>query len=310
MRRGKLERCVLENLCAVWFILLVACSQIIIVCASPWVDYRNQAESTLQTLNSLNDKASTIHINYAQKKISSEEAVAQMDALAPRFQEVEIRAESLTPPPRWERYHQSFLSTVRLNLDSIQKLREYFASGDEERLRSSLSLIRTAVEQARQLSTLIPQDEDPPAVSEMQRTPLNPVAQESAELTANVTDLQTGLAKVTINFTVNNGNWTVKNMQLTSGSDWNGTWTGSIPGQAPGSTVKYEIVAVDRGGNVARSELQGYSLWDPSSYIPFILVAVLAVLFVVVRVRSRKGKKETGPDSPATAENTGVLSFR
>jgi len=250
---------------------------------------------------------STIHMNFAQKKISSAEAAAQMNVLAPRFQEVKSKAENLAPPPKWERYHQSFLGMVRLNLESSTELRRYFESGDEERLKSSLSVIRTAVEQAQQLSTLIPQDETQPTISGVHRNPLNPVAQESVELTANATDLQTGLSRVIANYTVNNGNWTAKNMQLTAGSDWNGTWTGSIPGQAPGSTVKYEVVAMDRGGNIARSELQGYSLWDPSDYIPIVLVAVIVVLFVVVRVRSKKGKKETGTDSPVTVESTGAL---
>lgn len=295
-----------ENLCVIWIILLVGCSQITCVLASPWTEYRNQVESIFQTLDSLNDKLSTIHMNYAQKKISAE-AVAQMDVLAPRFQEAKSKAENLTPPPQWERYHQSFLGIVRLNFESSAELRRYFESGDEERLKSSLSVIRTAVEQAQQLSTLIPQDETPPTISGVQRNPLNPVAQESVELTVNATDLQTGLSKVIANYTVNNGNWTAKNMQLTAGSDWNGTWTGSIPGQAPGSTVQYEIVAMDRGGNVARSELQGYSLWDPSGYIPIVLVAVLFVLFVVVRMRSKKGRKETGTDSPATVESSGAL---
>lgn len=273
-------------------ILMVGFSQAVYVSAAPWNDYRNQVESVLRSLDGLNERLNIIHMNYAEEKISPEDAVIQVEALSLRFREVAGMAEGLTPPPKWERYHRSFIEVVRLNLDSVKELREYFSSGDEGCLGRSLTLIRRAVEQARQLGALIPQDEELPTISRVLRNPMIPAAQESVELTVNVTDLQTGLGRVAVNYTVNNGDWILRGMQLTSGSDWNGTWTGTIPGQSPGSTVKYEVVAVDRSGNIARSELQSYSLSDHSGYIPIVLVAVLVALFVMIYVRSRKGEQE------------------
>ncbi|MEM4250844.1 MAG: hypothetical protein QW828_03325 [Candidatus Bathyarchaeia archaeon] len=281
-------------------ILLAGFSQTVYVSAAPWNDYRNQVESILRSLDGLNERLNNIHMNYAEEKISPQDAVIQVEALSLRFREVAGRAEALIPPPKWERYHRSFIEVVRLNLDSVKELKEYFSSGDEGSLEMSLSLIRRAVEQARQLGALIPQDEDLPTISGVLRNPMTPTSQESVELTVNVTDLQTGLGRVAVNYSVNNGDWTLRSMQLTSGSDWNGTWTGTIPGQPPGSTVKYEIVAVDRGGNIARSGMQSYSLWDPSGYIPIALVAVLATLFVMIYLRSRKG--EQGAEAESASE--------
>ncbi|MBS7623779.1 hypothetical protein KEJ39_08965 [Candidatus Bathyarchaeota archaeon] len=287
-------------------VLLAGFTQIVGASAAPWTDYRNQVESVLRSLDALNERLNIIHMNYAEEKILPEDAVAQVDALSPRFQEVAGRAEGLTPPPKWERYHWSFIEVVGLNLESVEELREYFSSGDESSLERSLSLIRRAVGQARQLGALIPQDEESPVISGVLRNPTIPTAQESVELTVNVTDLQTGLGKVAVNYTVNNGDWTFRSLQLTSGSDWNGTWTGTIPGQPSGSTVKYEIIAVDRGGNIARSQLQSYTLWDPSGYIPIVLVAVLVALSVAIYLRSRRGKQEAETDSSSEFDDTRI----
>ncbi|GEM_PF-1699069 len=284
-------------------ILAVGSLQTVSVTCSPWSEYRGQVDSIFQDIDSLNMKVRTIHINYSQKQTSPEEAAANMRLMAVKFREIRSRAENLKPPPQWERYHETFLEVTRLTVESTEELRLYFESGDKAHENRSLALIHLAVGELQKLVTLAPTDEDPPRILTVQREPPNPVAQEPVEITVSVVDLQTGLGRVSLNYTVNDGDWVVKDMRLVEGSDWDGLWTATIPGQASGSRTTYEVVAIDKGGNTARSGLDTYALMDLTAFIPIIVAVLIVAVFGLVRLRTRRVKRGLQPDLTTTQTN-------
>ena len=277
-----------RHLLALLIVMEVGFSSISYGWCSPWAEYRTQVDSIFRVIDDLNVKVRTIHIDYSEKRISPQDAVSQMRPLIAEFYEVESRVEGLKPPPQWERYHESLLKVSKLTIESVENLNLYFEAGAEENLKMSLSLVRTIVQELEKLTTLLPIDRDPPVILSMQRKPPNPSAHQSVEVTADARDLQTGLGRIYLNYTVNDGNWTVVSMRSIAGSDWNGTWAGSIPGQIPGSRVAYEVVVGDRSGNTVRSEVQTYTLANPFTLIPIILAASIALLLVLIRARSRR----------------------
>jgi hypothetical protein len=242
-------------------------------------------------MEDLNFKVGELHRNYMENKTSSEEAMLQMKPLIKEYRTVEIVAEELIFPVQWENFHDAFLEIVKLNVESAEEISLYFETEDKEHENKSLSLVRLAVEKFQKLITLIPDDNSPPEISDISRIPSSPKERQPLELKINATDIQTGVVKAFLNYSVNNGEWQIIGMRLDGGSNWNGIWVASIPAQLPNDNVRYEIVVVDGAGNVVRSSAQSYDLINPLNTIPILLVVSIIVIIILIRYRKKIIKK-------------------
>ncbi|MCF8242390.1 MAG: hypothetical protein K9J16_13480 [Melioribacteraceae bacterium] len=88
----------------------------------------------------------------------------------------------------------------------------------------------------------------------------------SREVTATITDTNpsggnAGVANAYIKYSVDNGsNWFTVDM-----SYYGSNYFGNIPGQSPGTYVKYFVTATDVEGNTSESQQHEYSIFNPQS---------------------------------------------
>ena len=252
-----------------------------------WTDYKNEVDSIFRTMENLNFKVGELHKDYAQNKTSSEEAILRMKPLIEEYRNVEAVAEELVFPIQWGNFHDAFLEVVKLNVESTEEISIYFETEDKVHEDKSLSLVRLAVEKFQQLITLMPNDNSPPEILDISRIPSSPEERQPLELKVNTTDIQTGVVKAFLNYSVNDGEWRIIGMRLDEGSNWNGIWVGSIPAQPPDTNVRYEIVVVDAAGNVVRSSTQSYNLINPLNTIPILLAVSIIVVIILIRYGRR-----------------------
>ena len=272
-------------LCSISLILLL--SMINSGYSQQWTSYKNEVDSVLQTIEDLNFKVGEVHKEYTENITSSEQTITRMRSLIEEYEDAKTIAEELVFPMPWKPFHDAFLEVVTLNVKSAEEMLLYFETEDKSHEDEGLLLIRLAVEKFHQLITLIPDDNGPPEILGISRNPTNPKEGQPLELEVNATDIQTGVMKVFLNYSVNNGEWQAIGMTLEEGSDWNGVWVGSIPAQAPDTDVRYEIVVFDAAGNVARSSIQSYELINPLNAIPILLIVAIIAVMILIRYRKR-----------------------
>ena len=114
----------------------------------------------------------------------------------------------------------------------------------------------------------------PPTISNMTQL-LSTISTDARTVTADIVDTNpsggaSGVASATIKYSVDNGStWNDVAMTNTSGD----TYSGDIPGQAPGTTVQYYIEATDVNSNVAQSAATpSYYIFAPTAGIKTLLV--------------------------------------
>lgn len=281
--------------------LLILCSIGLVVVFSivdlgysqQWTDYKNEVDSIFRTMEDLNFKVGELHKDYTQNKTSSEEAILRMKPLIEEYRNLETVAEELVFPIQWENFHDDFLEVINLNVESAEEISLYFETEDKVHEDKSLSLVRLAVEKFQQLITLMPDDNSPPEILDISRIPSSPEERQPLELKVNVTDIQTGVVKAFLNYSVNDGEWRIIGMRLDEGSNWNGIWVGSIPAQPPDNNVRYEIVVVDAAGNVVRSSTQSYDLINPLNTIPILLAVSIIAAIILIRYGRRIIRKHS-----------------
>ena len=281
--------------------LLILCSIGLVVVFSivdlgysqQWTDYKNEVDSIFRKMEDLNFKVGELHKDYTQNKTSSEEAILRMKPLIEEYRTLETVAEELVFPIQWENFHDDFLEVIKLNVESVEEISLYFETEDKVHEDKSLSLVRLAVEKFQQLITLMPDDNSPPEIVDISRIPSSPEERQPLELKVNATDIQTGVVKAFLNYSVNDGEWRIIGMRLDEGSNWNGIWVGSIPAQPPDNNVRYEIVVVDAAGNVVRSSTQSYDLINPLNTIPILLAVSIIAAIILIRYRRRIIKKNS-----------------
>jgi hypothetical protein len=157
--------------------------------------------------------------------------------------------ESVTPRIRMEYSSEMFseqLSSLPSNLTLL-------TSDISPRIMVEYSslLFTTSVIEPLQLVN----DTTPPLISEPMQVPFDFVnAYQNVTISANVTDIDTGVWKVILRYNVNNAaEWTSLNMTGTS----NDTYQTMVPGYENGTLVKYEITAFDNVGNQATKDNNG-----------------------------------------------------
>ena len=281
--------------------LLILCSIGLVVVFSivdlgysqQWTDYKNEVDSIFRKMEDLNFKVGELHKDYRQNKTSSEEAILRMKPLIEEYKHLETVAEELVFPIQWKNFHNDFLEVIKLNVESVEEISLYFETEDKVHEAKSLSLVQLAVEKFQQLITLMPDDNSPPVILDISRIPSSPMERQPLELKVNATDIQTGVVKVFLNYSVNDGEWRIIGMRLDEGSNWNGVWVGSIPAQPPDSNVRYEIVVADAAGNVVRSSTQSYDLINPLNTIPILLAVSIIAAIILIRYRRRIIRKNS-----------------
>ena len=92
---------------------------------------------------------------------------------------------------------------------------------------------------------LPPTDKSPPRILKVEQKPEAFKPNRPTRIIAHVVDEETGVENVVLYFRVDRGEWRKVSMQRINGE----LWSGEIPGQREGSTVKYYVEAVDEAGN-------------------------------------------------------------
>ncbi len=98
-------------------------------------------------------------------------------------------------------------------------------------------------------------DSDPPSISAISRTPQNPTATQSVQISADVTDSICGVQTVILSYR-SGATWTDIAMTLRDGS----TYEATIPAMPPQTAVDYRIIAYDSINNMAISSTQSYTV--------------------------------------------------
>jgi len=149
-------------------------------------------------------------------------------------------------------------------------------------------------------------DVTPPAIGTPSMSPEQPVEGEDVEISVNVTDTTSGVIKVILSYSIDEGiTWI--NTTMTNVS--NNTYKAIIPAQAAGTTVLYKIYACDKAGNWAKSPEYSYTvksiagLPEPQPRPPspgvvlipyynaliFTIACIMVIIIIIALWRRRSG---------------------
>jgi hypothetical protein len=148
-------------------------------------------------------------------------------------------------------------------------------------------------------------DTTPPNISDVVQAPIDikGTLEKGARVNATVTDAVSGVERVALNYTADNGTWTISEMTNLEGDVWNGT----VPAFPHGTNVTYIIIAEDKSGNtVTTEELYG----QPNQYqvlpeFPLWIILplfLIATSFVVVTKKKRLQQNLTNVTTKAQAK--------
>jgi hypothetical protein len=121
-------------------------------------------------------------------------------------------------------------------------------------------------------------DETPPDIHEVYQEPTSDMVypEDMVDVYANVTDDDSGVKQVILNYTTNNGTWFTADMINLSGSIYNAT----IPAFPLDTDVTYIVMAEDNANNTITTEELGWTY--QYNVIPEIAYAATLVIFVVM----------------------------
>ena len=146
-------------------------------------------------------------------------------------------------------------------------------------------------------------DRTPPVINNVARNPQQPQPSDTATVSANVTDPDSGVKTVTLRYSKDSGTtWSDVAMTVGTGS----IYTGTIPAQPDGTAVQYKIKAEDNAGFSGESAVASYTsktlIFGLEPLMFYALVGGLAVVVVVVVVLLVVRKpKVVPPPTPAYA---------
>jgi hypothetical protein len=142
------------------------------------------------------------------------------------------------------------------------------------------------------------EDNSPPAIGTLSRNPASLVQPgQTVEISTNVTDAESGVQNVTLYYSIDNGTtWQNEAMSLNQTID---LYEAMIPGQQPGTTVRFKVSAFDGVGNNATYDGL-YSVYQVAPEFPSTFVFpsfVIATLLVIVIIARRRGTSRFNPES-------------
>jgi hypothetical protein len=138
-----------------------------------------------------------------------------------------------------------------------------------------------------------PLDETPPVVGVPTHTPETPNPDEAVTVSVNVTDDDSGVDRVTLSYSINDGvTWTNCTMINVGGNEY----SSDIPGFSAGTHVNYKLIAYDIAGNPEVGDNEGaYYLYIviaeyPTWTLPLLTIALLtAAMAVYLRMQKHRG---------------------
>jgi len=224
-----------------------------ITAPQPTPDFSISASPTSLTINQGSFKISIITVT---SLYGFSETVSLSITSAPiSGVSVTFNPEEVTPAP-----NHSTISMLTVEVDETATLGDYTISvtGKSGTLQKSVN-IQLTIEAAPPPPE--PEDTTPPEIHSVLRLPEKPTYNESVTVLALVTDAQTGVKKVMLNYSDGTA-WTAVDMALSGG-----LFNRSIPAFPLGTLVEYRVIAYDNADNRAESSLNSYATIDP--YLPF-----------------------------------------
>jgi hypothetical protein len=140
------------------------------------------------------------------------------------------------------------------------------------------------------IASLPPPDLNPPLIGTPIRNPdgiVNPY--QPVKISVNITDVETSVKNATLNFTIDDANWTIIEMTFNNET---GYYEATIPGQPPSAYVTFTIAAYDIAENQAiKDDIEPYYV-DPivpefSNYTIFLLLILASVSIAIAYKRKR-----------------------
>ncbi|MCZ2856458.1 MAG: hypothetical protein O2U62_05145, partial [Candidatus Bathyarchaeota archaeon] len=133
-------------------------------------------------------------------------------------------------------------------------------------------------------TTQLAWDQTPPSITNISQDPEIPDDLETARITVEVNDSESGVKNVTLSYSTDGGEtWNNVTMQKTTGD----TYQGEILGQPAGTQVRYKIIAYDNVGNPAVEDKAGeyyvytvipeFLAWTSMLLILIALTAAIAI---------------------------------
>ena len=141
-------------------------------------------------------------------------------------------------------------------------------------------------------SIIVVIDNTPPVIGTPSMSPEQPVEGEDVEISVEITDTTSGVMKVILSYSVNEGITWVNITMMSSDS----VYKAVIPAQAVGAKVLYKIYACDKAGNRAESPEYSYTVRataGPPGYgaLVFTVACIVVIIIIVIALwRRRKGK--------------------
>jgi hypothetical protein len=125
-------------------------------------------------------------------------------------------------------------------------------------------------------------DLTPPAINNVYQQPANDsvTPADNVKIFANVTDEESGVKRVTLNYTTGNGTWFTQTMTPYQRDIWNGT----IPAFPYCTNITYIIIAEDNANNTITSQDVGFTL--KYHVIPEFTPALITLLFMTTSLLS------------------------
>jgi hypothetical protein len=140
-------------------------------------------------------------------------------------------------------------------------------------------------------------DNSAPTIGKPSRVPATDVQPDQpVKVSVNVTDTQSGVNKITLSYTTDNGttwqNQTMNFNQTTS------LYEATIPGQEAGTWVRFKITAIDNVGNNATLDgTEPYCMYQTIPEFSSLLFLTMLVTATLFAAKIRK-KKTHGPFQP------------
>ena len=138
----------------------------------------------------------------------------------------------------------------------------------------------------------VEEDSTPPSINEVWQQPNNTSVQpyDNVNVFANITDDQSGVQQVTLNYTTGNGTWFTRPMDLYQRDIWNGT----IPAFPYNTTITYVIIAEDNANNTITTHELGYTLQYtviPENAAILAALIIMTATLALVAIRKKRNSK-------------------
>ena len=160
---------------------------------------------------------------------------------------------------------------------------EWDTTGEEEGSHTILAKAYDAEGNVGSDEISVVVDNTAPEITSISQEPSKPVEDEIVLISAQASDATSGISAMTLYYRAGGGPWKSVDM-----GEVGGVWSATIPGQPAGTTVEYYVVAMDKAGNTATSQIYSYTVAEKPAPAFFglelwqLLLVVIAILIVAL----------------------------